>query len=322
MTNLESKPDAPDRSDLDRHVARMLSIAEKRHPDFVMDCLTEPGRLAEHWSKDVLIEYVEQLDDHHPSTSTVVDDAYDLSGLFTLALPPKRKSIIQVKYSPGSYTARRNFTLLHELGHYLQQTDDYLVDALISHSGTRYGEKLFEEQACNRFASLSLLPDDYVKTFLDGRPVTAGILDEIFEHGRSRTKWLRVSRPVIVRRLADFLSDTGTITLVAGRSAFRISKSGSIEFFDKSAPQFGMTEAEYDLYTNLSNQQGKKQANISHCLHDTDGRQIKISVARSESGRNPQYFIVTELRAQSPSARSVESIEHIRSARITMLKIK
>lgn len=287
-----------DRDRLDRQVTRMLAIAQERHSEFLADCLNDPNELVTHWSRSrhLGFAYVDNLDRGlEASGNTVVDDSEDLSGLFTPAIPPKRKSLIQVKYRKGDYTVRRNFTLLHEIGHYLQQTDDELADALIGGFSIRYEDKLFEEAACNRFASLALLPTDYVLSQIGGGPITAETVSKLFDYERHRhvdPLNVRVSRPVIARRLAAFLPEGGTVTLVDDNSVMRFHQDdATVDYYKGNSPAMSLNETERLLYDEFSLTRSRPHAR-SLRLQTDDGTEMAVSIARS-FGKTTYYFIVT-----------------------------
>lgn len=283
--------------DVDRHVERMLAVAKVRRPDFERDCLSDPGRLTSHWGQEygLRFEYVDNLAQGAGiDPNTVVDDAEiaDLSGLFTPALPPKRLNRIQVRYRIGDYTARRNFTLLHEIGHYLQQTDDQLVDVLCRFA-SGYEEKLFEETACNRFASLALLPTSYVRDIIGDGRLTSATVNDMFERERhGRGKDLRLSRPVVVRRMAEFLQPGGTIALLTDGALIRTHWNGDVDYAERrDDPLAWLTDAErhvYDEFLSLSPRNGTLEQDVRGEFGDT----VHVSVTISY-GKTPYYFIVT-----------------------------
>jgi hypothetical protein len=71
---------------------------------------------------------------------------------------------------------RRNFTVLHELGHHLQQTDVDLGSIVFQYSDPDQ----FEEQSCDAFAARILLPDDELRTTIDPRGPTAQDVVDLF----------------------------------------------------------------------------------------------------------------------------------------------
>ena len=208
-----SEPNASYVKAVDDQVRLMLAKANAMHPEFEKDCLTSPGLIKDHWADDVRFEYVGRIADSalRADAVTMYDDeghlGSDLLGLFSPAIGRRRINRIQVQWRRGEYTPRRNFTLLHELGHYLQQTDDELAERICMISSTNY-EKRFEEDACNRFASKALLPDELMRGKIESNGLNVRLADELDEDSRRNAgRNVRVSRDVIVRRIGDFLPD-------------------------------------------------------------------------------------------------------------------
>lgn len=250
------------RKQIDRQVSLMLAIARKRGeevrpvwksaggspwdsmPWYEQICLGLHGSLLEelrsmwrganHKVKFETVPDVTQCDLWN-SGHAVQDDerntpeasaSSDLLGLFWLAPDNRYTSHIVAQNDGSSYTTRMNFTLLHELGHYLQATDGELAD-------TAYIEDMpFEEACCNRFASLSLLPDDYLSQQLAGCAVPdAAMINKVFEDGRGShgRKDVRVSRPAVIRRLIEKMPEGSSISLLSVPStSSRSGKRGGI----------------------------------------------------------------------------------------------
>ncbi|NME62870.1 ImmA/IrrE family metallo-endopeptidase [Bifidobacterium thermophilum] len=172
------------------------------------------------WNGDHVVQDDER---HTPGMSA----SSDLLGLFWLAPDNRYASHIVAQCDGSSYTTRMNFTLLHELGHYLQKTDNgELAD-------TAYIEDMpFEEACCNRFASLSLLPDDYLAQQLAGCAVPdAATVNKIFEDGRRShgRKDVRVSRPAVIRRLIEKMPEGSSISLLSvPRAPSGSGKNGAV----------------------------------------------------------------------------------------------
>lgn len=229
---------------VDSQARAMLALAAKT-PFFFEDCATDPGKLVDHWREQVIIEYVDSILDSalRSDENSIVEDDYgydddNVIGLFSPDMDSAKHHRIQVQFHRNSYTTQRNFTMLHELGHYLQQTNDDLADNICNLSSSNYNKRL-EEGACNRFASLALLPDEYITRQLDGGPVTAPIIRNIFEAGRGKGKQqhlVRVSRPTVVHRMSDYLPDDGSIALIKnGKLERRVYGDGRIERNRKDA---------------------------------------------------------------------------------------
>ncbi|PAU67378.1 ImmA/IrrE family metallo-endopeptidase [Bifidobacterium criceti] len=278
-------PNAAFHRAVDEQARRMIELARTLHPEFEEDCITDPDMLAKHWRGDVSIRFVDSLVD-----SQLRDDAYvfyendgedrsslnDLLGLFSPSFDSRHVHRIQVQYRKKErrderkrmsndrtrYSMRRYFTILHELGHYLQQTDDDLAETLMSISSTNYNKR-FEEGACNRFASLSLLPDAYMRKHCRMlRAFTAKNVADFFKSDQSRgtRRVCRVSRQAVTRRFADFLPDGGYTALAYAmgdsgrmRIVFRAHAGGGIEY----GP--ACTEDEHNLFQDAGRVQVDRQ---------------------------------------------------------------
>lgn len=196
---------------VDDQVRLMLAKANAMHPEFEKDCLTSPGLIKDHWADDVRVTYVNRIADSvlRADAGTMYDDdgcmGPDLLGLFSPAIGRRKINRIQVQWQHGDYTPRRNFTLLHELGHYLQQTDDELAERICMISSMNY-EKRFEEDSCNRFASQALLPDTLMRRKITKSGLNVRLAGELYEDARwNAGRNVRVSRDVIMQRIGDFL---------------------------------------------------------------------------------------------------------------------
>lgn len=290
----ESAPGSPRYIEaLNHQVVRMLDLPHDRHPEFAEDCLHDPWSLAAHWKNEVCVKAVNSVMHSHlvQQDGTVVDDQHDLLGLFSPALEEHEDNIIQVQYRRGrDNTARPNFTLLHELGHYLQQTDDELVTRLFSITDLNLDKKL-EEEACNRFAAVALLPTNYVNDVRRGGAIDARMVNYIFEKGREDPdpNIVRVSRPAIVRRMADFLEYPGFVALVQGRKVkVRAHRDGTVSFDDE------LMAVERTMIDAFHNRKRVKDNDVVKLWTTEEGEPVFSSLALSRSGRQIQYFIVVQ----------------------------
>lgn len=128
------------RAGLDIQVNGMLRLARRKSRSFGKDCLSNPGMLRQHWTKQLDIIYYspreqDQIKTIREDGRTVDDNASfaDLLGFFSPASHPEAElDKAYVAWDEGSFTTRRNFTLLHEIGHYLQETDFELMKRICS----------------------------------------------------------------------------------------------------------------------------------------------------------------------------------------------
>ncbi|WP_033106758.1 ImmA/IrrE family metallo-endopeptidase [Microbacterium profundi] len=100
---------------------------------------------------------------------------------------------------------RQQFTLLHELGHHVQQTNLELGRRVVGHTDPTG----FEDACCDAFAASILLPDDMVDDA--SRPFggpTAQTAVELFELSNA-------SRAAISVRLTERLKGSGVVTVVS-----------------------------------------------------------------------------------------------------------
>ena len=101
--------------------------------------------------------------------------------------------------SPG----RRQFTILHELGHHIQRSDFQLAAALIESSDP---DRL-EEGACNVFAAQTLLPDDVVDRHIGAQGPSAAEVADLYAGSQA-------SRAACCVRAAERLHGPGTVVLL------------------------------------------------------------------------------------------------------------
>lgn len=98
---------------------------------------------------------------------------------------------------------RRGFTVLHELGHHLQQTDPELGQLLFAVENS----EALEEAACDAFASRVLLPEDVVAAHIDRRGPTAAAVADLFQNSRA-------SREACCVRAAEHFTGAGVVVLL------------------------------------------------------------------------------------------------------------
>ncbi len=243
---------------LDKQVSKMLKLARKGNRSFSLDCKDDPGKLQQHWAERLDIVYYSPREQDkvkaiREDSRTVDDNASfaDLLGFFSPSpCPGTELDRAYVAWDEGSFTTRRNFTLLHEIGHYLQETDFDLMKQICSFESD-YAGKRFEEDACNRFASLALLPDKFLSKWLgpDRSPCAKDIY-AIFENGKNCTfesNKVRVSRIAVTRRIGALLPSLGYASLIEKsykkdslpKVACRAWNDGTVDF----SPEFTLAES-------------------------------------------------------------------------------
>jgi len=142
-----------------------------------------------------------------PTTDpAVAESGCSTAGMYQGGTKPPRL-VVASSRSHG----RNNFTILHELAHHLQRTDqDWLGDVLAELSDNEAAR--LEHRVCDEFASDLLLPDSVWPT---DRLVTAGLLREV--HAASRA-----SRAALTVRAGRHMTH--------GQVAFLVAPNGEVLF--------------------------------------------------------------------------------------------
>ncbi|HTC69108.1 MAG TPA: ImmA/IrrE family metallo-endopeptidase [Acidothermaceae bacterium] len=99
---------------------------------------------------------------------------------------------------------RREFTVVHELGHHLQQSTPSLVNELVQQPD---GGLELEDAACNTFAGMILLPTDLVGKHIGNRGPTPGDVVALWRGSGA-------SREAACVRAADSLPSPGHVLLL------------------------------------------------------------------------------------------------------------
>lgn len=261
-------------------VAAMLALAEQKHPDtFLRDCLTDPCLISTHWQPQLAVRMRDAYasDDRMPTTD------YDAAGF---CIPPEKTTDgrYHLVVNKCGYPPRDYFTLLHELGHYLQHTDIDLWSALLAFDDKATAKEA-EETACNLFASKALMPDVVVAT-CKGSEWKADAAAKLY----TTTK---ASRPAVVRRIAPLLDHDGWLTLIGRHDELKIRAypNGTAEYDQtldiewQTLQRFRAEQSSADApllektYTNLSDKNSTQ-------------RYTSISVAESTSSREGSFWFI------------------------------
>lgn len=111
---------------------------------------------------------------------------------------------------------RRQFTVLHELGHHLQKNDSQLAVAVRRQPADN---ESFEDAACDLFASRVLLPEEVLGTQPAGRSPTAADIVALFERTQASRAacCVRMAERLGTHGVVAVLDATGTVSFAAGR---------------------------------------------------------------------------------------------------------
>ena len=110
---------------------------------------------------------------------------------------------------------RRQFTVLHELGHHLQKNDVRLALAVRRQPADN---EAFEDAACDMFASFILFPDVVLAERPDGRsPSAADVVGRFERTQASRAACcVRMAEQLGTHGVVSVLDSTGTVSFAAG----------------------------------------------------------------------------------------------------------
>ncbi|WP_442788701.1 ImmA/IrrE family metallo-endopeptidase [Dactylosporangium sp. NBC_01737] len=133
--------------------------------------------------------------------------------------------------SPG----RRTFTLLHEIGHYLQQNDPPWVDGALAKQPD-FGRRL-EEQVCDAFAAEVLLGSNLHQRVLGSGIITATSVQQLFDASQA-------SRSACCVKVAQLLPVAGWVVLS--------DMSGTVVFSAVSGDRFPPTAGTYQGDDHIS----------------------------------------------------------------------
>ncbi|BCN66523.1 hypothetical protein RE9431_49780 (plasmid) [Prescottella equi] len=129
-----------------------------------------------------------------------------------------------ILYAPTPHSRRENFTLGHELGHWLVEQAEELYDWIADQDDP---PRLLET-VCDHIAQRLLLPDGVVDTVIGKGPIRAHHVLELFDVSHA-------SRPVCAIALAKRLPSLGAV-LVVDQTTARVSHSSVRPDLDRGWP--------------------------------------------------------------------------------------
>ncbi|WP_236833112.1 ImmA/IrrE family metallo-endopeptidase [Blastococcus sp. KM273128] len=112
-----------------------------------------------------------------------------------------------ILYAPTPYSRRENFTLAHELGHWLIEQSGVLYDWIADQSNP---QRLLET-VCDRVAQRLLLPDGVLKEVVGEGPIRARHVLELYDASEA-------SAPACAIALASRLPTMGAVAIIDGSS--------------------------------------------------------------------------------------------------------
>ena len=190
-------------------------IAEAHFPGFADLACRNPFGLAELCSDEVDVEVV-------PYSDGIVTEGSGYTGLCVRDTNP-----VLIKIAAGRNQRRKNFTLMHEFGHFLQRYSDEIDGTPIELEKAmcltmEHGED-YEERVCDAFASRTLLPDGLVDLLVVGSP-DAQDAARLFMSCRG-------SREVVARRILESMGGGSFISVIYrnGRVGSRRYSDGTVE---------------------------------------------------------------------------------------------
>ncbi|WP_431606767.1 ImmA/IrrE family metallo-endopeptidase [Mycolicibacterium neoaurum] len=108
-----------------------------------------------------------------------------------------------ILYASTPYSRREQFTLAHELGHWLVEKSPGILDWLADQEDP---SRLLET-VCDRVAQRMLLPESVIASVVGAGPIRASHLSELFDVSQA-------SRPVCAIALASFIPCLGAVAII------------------------------------------------------------------------------------------------------------
>jgi hypothetical protein len=179
---------------------RMLKVLEAQWPDSAARLHADPLAELGTWSE----VQVQQVPD------TQADARCSVAGGYLHTTTPPTLTVTRSLSVP-----RRQFTVLHELGHHLQKHDSTLALEVRRQKANR---DAFEDAACDAFAARVLLPDTVLDFWSEGRAPSAADVVELY--GRTQASraacCVRAAERLGSPGVVAVLSADGTVTFAAG----------------------------------------------------------------------------------------------------------
>ena len=220
-------------------------IAENHFHGFADLACRDPFALSELCADEVDVEVV-------PYSDGIVTEGGGYTGLCVKDTDPA-----MIKIAAGRNQRRKNFTLMHELGHYLQRYSGEIDGTPIELEKAicltmEHGED-YEERVCDAFASQSLLPDDLVDLLVIGAP-DAQDAARLFMSCQG-------SREVVARRVLDGMGDGSFVSVI-----YKNGRVGSRRYSDGTVERGSMNAWERLAVASLEREHGDYWSERNHVM--------------------------------------------------------
>lgn len=196
----------------------MVDVAQAKFGADLAELRSDPCGTLAAWP-EVTFQFVDDPDETSTGARCSVAGAY-------VEDVHHRVPVIQVALAAS--VGRRAFTALHELGHHFQRNEPELLQGVWDHE---YPD-LFEDLACDAFASEVLLPDDDVTRHIGPEGPTAEDVIRLFRAGAA-------SRSAVCVRVAQRLPAPGHAVLLTAEGEVFFAASRDLPPLRRGSDQTG-----------------------------------------------------------------------------------
>lgn len=159
--------------------------------------------------------YYEPIRVHQLPHTSMTESDCSVDGYYDPFIDPARPRIL---YSQHGGPARARFTILHELGHHIINTDgQHLLDDLDQMADSPQGAQRAQEQACHQFAGEVLVPIHLLNEVLGSGPVEP--LHVLRLREKTKASWevlaIRAANHSTAKTAIALIRQPGTVSFVA-----------------------------------------------------------------------------------------------------------
>lgn len=232
---------------VDQHTAqeqahRITGVLENLRPNATAGLTRDPFAILRGWD-EVEVRLV-------PETET--DAGCSVAGAYLAGASPPRLAV-----AASLSTRRQAFTVLHELGHHLQQSDLTLMAPLLDQPDDGQG---LEDAACDAFAAEILLPGTVTQLHLaDG--VTAPAIARLWDASP------QASRAAACVRAAQRLTAPGQIVLLDGTGVVQFAAAHGLPPVGRGSNQADIAVVRDALRSSAQRAQGRTSLAYRDGIH-------------------------------------------------------